>query len=177
MSRAVRLAGTVFTVLGGMLAAVGAGLLVLLLPPAIGLIFCALGIVFLLVGGGLLTGIRAARQRRARLLERGLRVDASIVEVAPDRRCSINRRYPWVIRCQAPDPETGRVSVFQSDGFWFDPAPFLAGHATLSVYVQPGDPRRYVVDTTGIVPPEDWTPGAFYSFTEGMIPNHEDPGH
>ena len=52
------------------------------------------------------------------------------------------------------DPETGRVFVFQSEGFWFDPAPFLAGHTTLPVYVQPGNYRRYAVDTAGIVPPE-----------------------
>ncbi len=55
---------------------------------------------------------------------------------------------PWL------DPETGRVFVFQSEGFWFDPAPFLAGHTTLPVYVQPGNYRRYAVDTAGIVPPE-----------------------
>ena len=75
-----------------------------------------------------------------------------IISVDWDTRVRVNGRCPLVIRCQAVTPADGRVYVFQSEAFWFDPSPFLEGLSTLPVYVDGDDYRSYAVDTAGIVP-------------------------
>ena len=151
MELALKWTGIIFTILGGIFTALGVCLAVLtgVLPLAM---FAGFGLVFLLLGIGMLWARTRARARRAKLLEEGQRIDAGIIAVDWDTRFRVNGRCPLVIRCQAVNPADGRVYVFQSEAFWFDPSPFLEGLSTLPVYVDGDTYRRYAVDTQGSVP-------------------------
>ena len=151
MELALKWTGIIFTILGGIFTALGVCLAVFtgVLPLAM---FAGFGLVFLLLGIGMLWARTRARARRAKLLEEGQRIDAGIIAVVWDTRFRVNGRCPLVIRCQAVNPEDGHVYVFQSQPFWFDPAPFLGERTQLPVYVDPDNYRHYAVDTQGIVP-------------------------
>ena len=64
----------------------------------------------------------------------------------------MNGRCPLVIQCQAVNPADGKVYVFESEGFWFDPEPLLGERTTLPVLVDPDNYHRYQVLTDGILP-------------------------
>ena len=55
------------------------------------------------------------------------------------------------IVAQWHDQAAGKVYVFESDPIGFDPSEFLRG--TVPVYVDPADPRRYLVDTSVLPAP------------------------
>ena len=74
--------------------------------------FAGFGLVFLLLGIGMLWARTRARARRAKLLEEGQRIDAGIIAVDWDTRFRVNGRCPLVIRCQAVNPADGwRICV------------------------------------------------------------------
>lgn len=151
MTYVLRWIGGVFAAIGAVFLAVGIGLglfaeaVFLFVFGGIGLTFCLLGIIFLV-------SVARGRRRRAALLQDGLRIDADLFEVGWDTRCRFNGRCPMVVRCQAVNPQDGRVYVFQSEGIWFDPSPFLAGRSTVPVCVDPDNYHRYAVDLSGILP-------------------------
>ena len=151
MELVLKIVGGIFTVMGAIFGFLGLFLLYQLgFEPM--LIFCALGGIFMAVGVGLLIAQNRMRRRRARLLKEGQRINADIIEIGYDTRVTVNGRCPLVIRCQAVNPADGCVYVFQSQPFWFDPAPFLGNRTQLPVYVDPDNYRHYAVDTEGIVP-------------------------
>jgi hypothetical protein len=47
------------------------------------------------------------------------------------------------------DPTSNKVYVFESDPIGYDPSEFLGG--SVPVYIDPDDPRRYLVET-GVLP-------------------------
>lgn len=151
MELALKWTGIIFTILGGIFTALGVCLSVFtgVLPLAM---FAGFGLVFLLLGIGMLWARTRARARRAKLLEEGQRIDARHHCGGLGHALSRKRALPLVIRCQAVNPADGCVYVFQSEAFWFDPSPFLEGLSTLPVYVDGDNYRRYAVDTQGIVP-------------------------
>ena len=93
-----------------------------------------------------------SQRRIARLLESGTRVNARVEYIGQDGRVTMNGRHPFVIRCSWMDPVTGKSWLFDSESFWFDPAPYLKDRQTLPVYYDPANPRKHVVDTSGILP-------------------------
>ena len=116
----------------------------------VALILGGLGAVFAAVGGFVLAlhvRVRlneAARSREREALEDlrqfGRKVDAKFREVRP----GFDDEYRIV--AQWHDPGAGKVYVFESDPIGFDPSEFIAG--TVPVYIDPDDPRRYLVDTS-----------------------------
>ena len=157
MKFVMTLVGAIFTLVGAVFTAV---CLFLLLPNRLGAFltgtFGGLGVVFLVLGLCFLVVPRRRQKTIARLLEQGTPVSARIEEVEVDRRFSMNYRHPFRIRCAWQDTASGRTHTFYSESVWYDPSPYLAGRQTLTVYLDPNDPRRYVVDTAGVLPqPED----------------------
>jgi hypothetical protein len=114
-----------------------------------------LGLPFAAAGGILLAiafRVRAAAAARARLraelqgLRRhGRRVAAKVLEVRPGPPGFYRVASQWY------DPAAGRVYVFESDPIGYDPSEFLAG--TVPVFIDPQDPRRYLVDTSSLPAP------------------------
>lgn len=138
------LIGALFTVLFTAVA-IASGEWALLVGGLVGLVFLCLGVGFLVH--------RSRHQKRRRfLLESGQRIYADITEVTYDTRVRFNGRCPFVILCQAIEPRSGQVYVFESESLWFDPAPYLHNVTRLPVYVDPENYRHYTVDTSGILP-------------------------
>ena len=152
MTKVLRWVGILFAGIGAVFTGIG----ILLLPARgpIFLIFTLAGLLIFAAGAGVLVYLAAHIRRRAQLLAEGICITADITDVAMYTRFRLNGRCPLVICCQAQNPEDGRVYVFRSEGFWYDPRPYLedAGACTLPVYVDPNNYRHYAVDASGVLP-------------------------
>lgn len=151
MYRVLRILGIVFTVMGLFIGTLAATLVLMLREPLLGLVAVP-GILFFVLGLAFLAAVSRRRRDCAWLAENGRRIEADIIGVQYDTRVRLNGRCPLVIQCQAVNPANGKVYVFESDGIWFDPEPFLGERTTLPVLVDPDDYHRYQIVTEGILP-------------------------
>jgi hypothetical protein len=113
----------------------------------VAVILGSLGAVFAAVGLPLLAlHLRGRRARRARerehdalqdLRQYGRRIDAKVKTVRPDFD-------EYRVVAQWRDPAANKVYVFESEPIGYDPREFLA--RTIPVFIDPNDPRRYLVD-------------------------------
>ncbi|MGY2167386.1 DUF3592 domain-containing protein [Pseudomonas gingeri] len=114
------------------------------------LLFGFIGLCALVTGGACvwmitLAGWRA--KRRTNLLKRtGRSIQAQLMNVEPTVSVTLNGRNPWRIVAQWLDPATGKVRLFYSQNFWFDPSPYLTTN-DIQVWIDPQRPNRYSVDT------------------------------
>lgn len=90
--------------------------------------------------------IRWQRQTRARLLREGVPLVARINRVDQNTSIRINGRSPYVIYCSATDPKTNARLDFASHNIWPNPLYALADKQEITVYLDPKDATRYVVD-------------------------------
>jgi hypothetical protein len=112
-----------------------------LLPTITG----GIGIVFFLVGGGLLIG-RLLMARRARNVRaHGTPVETTFQGVELNGAVRVNGRSPWRIRSQWSDPGSNTVYRFHSEDIWFDPTPFIKTR-TITVYIEPTNPKHHYMD-------------------------------
>ena len=151
MHKVLLILGIVFTVVGLFIGTLAATLVLMLREPLLGLVAVP-GIIFFVLGLAFLAAVSRRRRDRAWLAENGRRMEADIIGVQYDTRVRVNGRCPLVIQCQAVNPLDGKVYVFESDGIWFDPEPFLGQRTTLPVLVDPDNYRRHQVLTEGILP-------------------------
>ena len=107
-----------------------------------------LGLVFSLVGGGILAA-RVRADHRKRLLKTGRRVEAAFRSVELNAGFAVNGRSPYRVLCQWQDPQTSLVHVFASENLWYDPSAFIKA-ATFPVYVARDDPQRYYMDVSAL---------------------------
>lgn len=108
------------------------------------------GLFFLIFGGIGWGGIAwqfAKQRRQAWLQANGTPLQATLTDVGRNSSVRVNGVSPFVIRCQWLDPVANKVYVFNSDALWYDPSPYLSGN-TVTVLIDPGNPRRYWVDTS-----------------------------
>ena len=151
MHKVLLILGIVFTVVGLFIGTLAATLVLMLREPLLGLVAVP-GILFFVLGLAFLAAVSRRRRDCAWLAENGRTIQADIIGVQYDTRVRLNGRCPLVIQCQAVNPADGKVYVFESEGLWFDPEPFLGERTTLPVLVDHDDYRRYQVVTEGILP-------------------------
>lgn len=151
MEKLLKIFSVVFFLFGFVLVALGTGLALAAGQLAF-LLFAAVGLVFFLVGLGMLGAISRQRKLRLWLEQNGRIIDADIAGVQYDTRVRVNGRCPLVLQCQAVNPADGKVYLFESDSLWFDPTPFLDGRDKVPVLVDPDNYHRYQVLTEGILP-------------------------
>lgn len=111
------------------------------------LILGGIGLVFALIGGGVVYSALRTREVNKWLALNGMRVQARFEEVQHDTSLKVNGRSPWRLVCQWQHPVTRKVYVFNSAHLWFDPTAFVK-RDTLDVLVDMDNPRRYQVDTS-----------------------------
>jgi Protein of unknown function (DUF3592) len=111
------------------------------------LILGGMGLVFSLVGGGIVGAQVRQRKVRGWLAQNGMRVQAKFDGVGVDTSLSVNGRNPWRLSCQWQHPLTKKVYFFRSDPIWFDPTPFV-DRQQLDVLVNMDEPKQYQVDTS-----------------------------
>jgi hypothetical protein len=112
-----------------------------------------LGLIFFLVGGGMIFGMIRKKKRARVLMETGRRVDATIDCIRLNLNYRVNRRHPFVLDLTYADPTTGKVFTFVSDNIWFNVEAVLQNNpiTTLSVYIDEQDSRKYYVDLEPLV--------------------------
>lgn len=108
------------------------------------------GLVFFLVGAGMIAYGLVSGNRKRNLQANGQLILADFKGVERNEGYSVNGRHPWRIMCQWQDPATSKVHVFASDNFWFDPADYVT-QKQLNVRIDPKNPKRHWVDT-GFLP-------------------------
>ena len=151
MKRVNLFMGGVFTAVGIVFIAVGLLTALLLRVPVL-LFFALFGLPFLLLGIGFLRRDHRERYTETWLRENGRRIYADFVAVQFNTSVRVNGRCPLVIQCQAVNPADGKVYLFESKNFWFDPEPFLQDRPKIPVLVDRNDYHRYLVLTDGILP-------------------------
>lgn len=153
MKRINLVIGGIFTAVGVVFVVVGLLTALLLRVPLL-LFFTLFGLPFLLLGIGFLRRDAHEKQDDAWLQENGSTIYADFVAVQFNTSVQVNGRYPLIIQCQAVNPADGKVYLFESKNFWFDPEPFLRDRPKIPVLVDPDDYHRYLVKTDGILPEE-----------------------
>ena len=151
MEKLLKIFSVVFFLFGFVLVALGTGLALAAGQLAF-LLFAAVGLVFFLVGVGMMAAISRARRLRRWLEENGRTIQADIIGVQYNPRVRLNGRYSFVLQCQTVNPADGKVYLFESDSLWFDPTPFLDGRDKVPVLVDPDDYHRYQVLTEDVLP-------------------------
>ena len=80
----------------------------------------------------------------------GLQVIAHVTGVKQLQWIDINDKYPWVIRAVYVDPQ-GNTHEAESHYVWTDPRPAITRRQDeIPVYIDPQNPSRYVMDTSGL---------------------------
>ena len=102
MNKVLLWLGILFTALGIVFVAAG-GTLALLVAPLLGLVALPGGI-FLVLGLAFLGTIARIRRDRTWLQENGRIIEADILGVQYDTRVRVNGRCPLVLQCQAVNP-------------------------------------------------------------------------
>lgn len=151
MKRVNLFMGGIFTAVGIVFIAVGLLTALLLRVPVL-LFFTLFGLPFLLLGIGFLRRDHRERYTETWLRENGSQIYADFVAVQFNTSVRVNGRCPLVIQCQAVNPADGKVYLFESKNFWFDPEPFLQDRPKIPVLVDRNDYHRYLVLTDGILP-------------------------
>lgn len=104
-----------------------------------------IGIVFFMVGFGMvLSGLRKAKNKEY-LLQRGVRINTQFQSVSRNTHMRVNGRNAYLITSQWQDPTTSKIHVFESDNIWFDPEEHINSE-TILVYIEPKDPKKYYMD-------------------------------
>ena len=109
------------------------------------LIVFFLGLVFAVIGLGMVFVRTRGRKRAAWLRQHGRRVKTAYKGVELNQSLRVNGRSPYQIISQSPDPASNTVRVFESENIWFDPSEYIKGE-TIDVLVDPSDPKKYVMD-------------------------------
>ena len=103
-------------------------------------------VVTLAIGGIGLMVLSLKGRQNTRLLQEGEALNAQITGVEINRSIQINGRSPWQIISQWHDKQTNTVYQFKSPNLYYDPAPYIKEGDEITVYVAPGNMKKYLVD-------------------------------
>ncbi len=151
----VKLAGTVFAIIGAVLALVGVGLLFILrnmdmelywLPTVI---LCGIGLIFLILGVAFLIRSRRKLEMEEELKSRGEAVYAEVTGVSLNYSVSLNGRHPYFVEACYRDPATGKVHMFRSHDLQYDPTKLIQDQK-VPVYCKGDDYKHYYMDIDAI---------------------------
>ena len=109
------------------------------------------GIVFFLVGMGIIVGRINRQKKRRRLLATGRKIQTKFSEVEKSINISVNRKNPYRIITQYN--EGNELFVFQSENIWFDPSSFIQEDQTIVVYVSRDKMNDYYMDVSFLPSP------------------------
>lgn len=151
MNRVFLFMGSIFGGLGALFMVLGIWLFIAT-GERMALIFSGLGLPFFLIGLGFLFKDAQNKKKEQQLRESGSRILADLVAVQFNTNVRVNGRCPFIIQCQAVNPADGKVYLFESKNFWYDPEPFLQDRPKIPVLVDGDNYHRYLVLTDGILP-------------------------
>jgi hypothetical protein len=82
------------------------------------------------------------------LITTGLKIDAEFVSVDRNEKYRMGDKNPWVIKCRWTDNRNNREYYYASKDYIIDPALYLNGRTSIDVFIDPGDPGKYFMDTS-----------------------------
>ena len=106
-----------------------------------------LGLVFLLLGLGLLIPRWIRGKAHDRLRRTGTPIRAKLQQVTELKGRRSGDRHPYQIVAQWLNPRTGEIHVFKSEPIWFEPTQYLESDE-VTVFIELNNPRKYYVDVT-----------------------------
>ncbi|HUX94577.1 MAG TPA: DUF3592 domain-containing protein [Bacteroidales bacterium] len=83
-----------------------------------------------------------------KLINKGMKIFAEYVSVDRNEKYRMGDKNPWVIKCRWTDNRTNKEYYFRSKDYTIDPSPYLAGRNHIDVYVDPGDPGKFYMDSS-----------------------------
>lgn len=113
-------------------------------------IFCGLGAILLMVGVICLCLEIGKRIRCNKLIDAGQYIMAEISEITMNYAIRVNSRHPYIIICRYQD-RYGNIHTFRSRNLYFDPAPLLKDQM-VKVYVDGENFKHYYVDIDEVLP-------------------------
>lgn len=138
----MRLFGLIFFGLGSLFLAIGVGVFVGLTGPGevaeeadgviVPAVFGLVGLIFALIGGGVLISIRNQRIKREALMRTGRKIRCEVTDVQANLHVKVNGRHPVKVHCQGD--LSGRMVSFVSHNIYG------------SVKLNAGDPIDVYVD-------------------------------
>lgn len=109
--------------------------------------FIGMGGLFLVIGSCFFVIPIIKRKQQKELLEHGEKVQADVMEIALNRRYSVNGCHPYYVSCRWRNPENGEYYLFRSENIWYNPQDLLEEKQlkTLPVYLTPKNYKKYYV--------------------------------
>lgn len=151
----VKLAGTVFAIIGAALTLVGVVLLFILRNTGMELywlptvILCGIGLIFLILGAVFLVRSRRRKEMEQELKARGEVIYAEVTGVSLNYSITLNGRHPYYVEACYRDPDSGTIHMFRSHDLQFDPTKFIMDQK-VPVYCRGDDYRHYYMDIDAI---------------------------
>ncbi len=107
-------------------------------------IFCAVGILFMIIAAIMIFFSVKKKRIRSRLIESGRYINARVTEIGLDYSVRINGLNPYYVICEGKNPRTGEMISFRSADVTENPSYLLDQY--LRVFVDFDDPRNYYVE-------------------------------
>ena len=115
-------------------------------------VFGGMGLVFLLIGLGMLMADVNRRNHMRHLHDAGECVMAQIVGVQARTNVNAGRTHPFVVECHYKDPDTGVTHIYFSRYLYFNPTDLLTSDQ-VPVYRDRSDGKYAFVDIDAVLPP------------------------
>ncbi len=114
-------------------------------------VFSGIGSIFLLLGVLFLAFMLYRRSCIRKLVAEGHYVMATVTSVQPNYNIRVNGCNPYIAECSFTDPMSGEIHLFRSRNIYFDPTAILLD-AQVPVYCRKDSYQRYYVDVDSILP-------------------------
>jgi hypothetical protein len=105
-----------------------------------------LGIVFSIVGIGMVAWFAKRSAGNNWLKSNGQTVDAVVQSVGVDEGVKYNGRSPYVVISQWVQPSSNSVYIFKSESTWTNPEGYVKPGDKIKVIIDPSNPKKYSVD-------------------------------
>ena len=109
------------------------------------LIFGFLGLVFTLIGGGMILVFYLQEKQDLYLRRHGTAIISKFDSIIENKRLTVNNRHPFQIITQWQNPSTGKIHLFKSKNIWFDPSNYIKGK-DITVFIDKNNPNKHLVD-------------------------------
>ena len=111
------------------------------------IILGGMGVVFSIIGLGLLLTNKNKKNLKTHLLFEGKRIKADIQSIELNTSIMIDGRNPYQIISHWKNPRTSRLHIFKSDNLWVDPTDSIKEEKII-VLIDENLPNKYWVDTS-----------------------------
>ncbi len=111
------------------------------------MIFGGIGLVFIILGGGLIIIPRLKGRQNEHLKRNGTPLETDYQRVEKNKDINLGGKNPYRVITQWTDPSTSETHIFKSDNLWHDPTDQITMEK-ITVYIESNNPDKYYIDLT-----------------------------